>query len=190
MVAHSPKILASEEKATTTTTTTIQELIVSHLCPQVFRFIVMISDGERCLSAVHSLNGYLVLYAYLRSVDMSEIFLSLSMFKDILISVVSLTPQWGTEDAEIKVPSGENTELKRSAVKAWSRSVYNHKCYAYCQKFLPYFYPSSPFTCIFSNFSIFFPASALANTGSCVGPQNKKRSPCWMQIPVLSAHGT
>ena len=29
-------------------------------------------------------------------------------------------PQWGAADAEIKVPFGENTELKRSPLKAWS----------------------------------------------------------------------
>ena len=46
-------------------------------------------------------------------------------------------PQWGAADAEIKVPSGESTELKRSPFKAWSRSVYSHTCYAYCQGFLP-----------------------------------------------------
>ena len=28
-------------------------------------------------------------------------------------------PQWGAADAEIKVPSGENTELKRSPFQAW-----------------------------------------------------------------------
>ena len=47
------------------------------------------------------------------------------------------TPQWGAADADIKVPSGENTELKRSLVKAWSKSVYSHTCCAYCQGFLP-----------------------------------------------------
>ena len=46
-------------------------------------------------------------------------------------------PQWGAADAEIKVPSGENTELKRSPFKAWSRSVYSHTYYAYCQGFRP-----------------------------------------------------
>ena len=46
-------------------------------------------------------------------------------------------PQWGAADAEIKVLSGENTELKRYPCKAWSRSVYSHTCYAYCQGFLP-----------------------------------------------------
>ena len=30
-------------------------------------------------------------------------------------------PQWGAADAEIKVQSGENTELKRSPFKAWSK---------------------------------------------------------------------
>ena len=33
----------------------------------------------------------------------------------------SLAVQWGAADAEIKVPSDENTELKRSLFKAWSR---------------------------------------------------------------------
>ena len=45
--------------------------------------------------------------------------------------------QWGAADAEIKVPSNENTELKHSPFKAWSRSVYSHSCYACCQGFLP-----------------------------------------------------
>ena len=35
------------------------------------------------------------------------------------------------------VPSDENAELKGSPFKAWSRSVYCHTCYAYCQGFLP-----------------------------------------------------
>ena len=47
-------------------------------------------------------------------------------------------PQWGAADVEIKVPSGKNTELKHPPCKAWSRSVYSHTCYAYCQGFLPY----------------------------------------------------
>ena len=42
------------------------------------------------------------------------------------------SPQGGAADAEIKVPSGENTELKRSPITAWSRSVYSHTSYAYC----------------------------------------------------------
>ena len=38
--------------------------------------------------------------------------------------------QWGAAKAEIKVPSGENTEFKRSLFKTWSRSVYSHASYA------------------------------------------------------------
>ena len=46
-------------------------------------------------------------------------------------------PQWGAADAEIKVPSDENTETKGSPFKAWSRSAYCYACCAYCQGFLP-----------------------------------------------------
>ena len=51
------------------------------------------------------------------------------------------------------------------------------------------FYPFSPFTCIFfQNLFRVFPVLAVANTGTCVGLQNTM-SPCWMQVPVLSARG-
>ena len=46
-------------------------------------------------------------------------------------------PQWGAADAEIKVLSVGNTEFKGSPFKAWSRSVYSHACYIYCQGFPP-----------------------------------------------------
>ena len=45
---------------------------------------------------------------------------------------------WGPADVEIKALSVENTELRGSPVQAWSRSVYSHTCYAYCQGFLPF----------------------------------------------------
>ena len=51
--------------------------------------------------------------------------------------IMLISAQWGAADAEIKVPSGENTELKRSPFKAWSRPLYSHTCYTYCQGFLP-----------------------------------------------------
>ena len=78
--------------------------------------------------------------------------------------------QWGAADAEIKVPSGENTELKHSPFKARSRSVYSHACYAYCQGFLP---------CLFLHFRsiqlLFF--SKTSPDFSCVG--------CgWHMVPV------
>ena len=72
------------------------------------------------------------------------------------LSGLHVPPQWGAADAEIKVPSGENTELKRCPFKAWSRSVYSHTCYAYCRDFfLAYFYPTGSFACIFPNLSRF-----------------------------------
>ena len=98
---------------------------------------------------------------------------------------VHLAPQWGAADAEIKVPSGENTELKRSPfkIKAWSRSVYSHTCYAYCQGFLPCLF--LPFQSIHLHFfqSNFFPALEVANNGSCVGPQNKIGHPAGCRFP-------
>ena len=58
--------------------------------------------------------------------------------------------------------------------------------------FLANFYPSGPFTCIFfQNLSPVFPMSAVANTGSCVGPQNKIGHPAHryrqlMPVPLCS----
>ena len=55
----------------------------------------------------------------------------------IIQSVVLFTaPQWEAADTEIKVPSGENAELKCSPFRAWRTSVYSHTCYAYCQEFI------------------------------------------------------
>ena len=84
-------------------------------------------------------------------------------------------PQWGAADAEIKVPSGENTELKRSPFNAWSRSVYSHICYAYYQGFLPcLFLPfQSTHPHFFQNLSRFLLCWLLLTHGSCVGPQSK-----------------
>ena len=102
--------------------------------------------------------------------------------------VMSLPPQWGAADTKIKISSDENTEFKRSTFKAWSRSVYSYTCYAYCQEFFSCLF--LPFQSIhlhfFQNLSRFFPALAVANTRSCVGPQNKIghpagfRFPCWV----------
>ena len=52
--------------------------------------------------------------------------------------------------------------------------------------FLAYFYPSSPFTCIFPNLSQFFLCWLWLTHGSCVDPQNKIghtagcRFTCWV----------
>ena len=94
-------------------------------------------------------------------------------------------PQWGAADAEIKVPSGKNTELKRSPFKALRRSIHSHTCYAYCQGFLPcLFLHFRPFTCIFSKTSPdFFLCWFWLTHGSCVGPQNKIGHPAWCRFP-------
>ena len=68
---------------------------------------------------------------------------------DFLRTLNTGTPQKGAADAEIKVPSVENTELKGSLFKAWSRSVDSHACYVYCQGFAANFYRSGQFICIF-----------------------------------------
>ena len=91
-------------------------------------------------------------------------------------NTAAAAPQWGAADAEIKVPSGENTELKHSPFQAWSRSVYSHTCYAYCQGILP---------CLFLPFQFihrhFFPKPLPIF--SCVGLQNKIGHPAGCRFP-------
>ena len=50
---------------------------------------------------------------------------------------ISVPPQWGAADAEIKVSSVGNAELEGSPSKAWGRSIYSHTCNTYCPGFLP-----------------------------------------------------
>ena len=63
----------------------------------------------------------------------------------------AVAPRWGAADAEIKVPSDEDTELQGSPFKTWSRSVYiaMHASLTARDFFPANFYPSGPFTCIF-----------------------------------------
>ena len=49
--------------------------------------------------------------------------------------------------------------------------------------FLANFYPSGPFTCICTKPLPIFPAWAVANHGSCVGPQNKIVQPVGGRFP-------
>ena len=92
-----------------------------------------------------------------------------------------LSPQWGAADTEIKVSSGENTELTHSPLKTWSRSVFSHTCYAYCQGCLPcLFLPSwSIHLHFFSNLSRSFLCWLWL----------KNRPPFRIQVPILSARG-
>ena len=75
-------------------------------------------------------------------------------------------PLWGAADAEIKVPSGRNTELKRPPFKTCSRSVYSHTCYAYCQGFLLVLISTLPVhsPAFFPKPLPIFPVLAIANT--------------------------
>ena len=100
------------------------------------------------------------------------------------------SPQWGAADVEIKVPSVENTELQGSSFRAWSRSVYCHKCSVYCQGFLPCYF--LPFRSIHLHF--FQTSPDFFSPVSAVGPKNKMGQPVHryrqlMQVPVLSARG-
>ena len=94
-------------------------------------------------------------------------------------------PRRGAADAEIKVPSGENTELKRSPFRAWSRSVYSLTCEAYCQGFLPcLFLPFRSIHLHFSrNLSRFLLCWLWLTHDSCVGPQNKIGHPAGCRFP-------
>ena len=66
-----------------------------------------------------------------------------------------MTPQLGAADAEIKVPSGENTQsLNVLPLKAGvGQYIAVHATLTSRDFFLAYFYPSGPFTCIFSKTS-------------------------------------
>ena len=91
------------------------------------------------------------------------------------LNLLVTTPQWGAADAEMKVPSDENTELKLSPFKAWGRSVQSHTCYAYWKGFLPRLF--LPFRFIhphfFPNLSRFVLCWLWLTHGSCVGPPTK-----------------
>ena len=86
---------------------------------------------------------------------------------------------------KIKVPFGVNTELKRSPFKAWSRSIYSHTCYAYCQEFLPCLFLlfRSIHLHFFQNLSRLFLCWLWLTHGSCVGPQNKIGHPAGCRFP-------
>ena len=99
--------------------------------------------------------------------------------------ILCTPPQRGAEDAEIKVPSSENTALKHSSRKVWNRSVYSHTCYAYCQGFHPCLFLPFPvqYPAFFQNLSRFFLCWLWLTHGSCVGPQNRIGHPAGCRIP-------
>ena len=86
--------------------------------------------------------------------------------RSFFANTLDTPPQWGAGDAEIKVLSGENSELKRSPSKAWSRSVYSHTFHAYCQRFLPCLLYTLPVhsPAFFAKPLPSFPVMTVANT--------------------------
>ena len=68
------------------------------------------------------------------------------------------TPQWEAADAETKVPFGENTEFKVLPLKPGVGQYIAIHATLTARDFFPaYFYPSGPFTWIFSKpLPIFF----------------------------------
>ena len=113
--------------------------------------------------------------------SLSTFILSLCIQINLLIG----PPHWGAADAEIKVPSGENTELKRSPFKAWSGSVYSHACYVYCQEFLPCLFLTfqSIHLHFVQNLSRFFLCWLWLRHSSCAGPQNEIGHPARCRFP-------
>ena len=103
---------------------------------------------------------------YVTTVYSPILFLFIYIYIYILYYLSVPPPQWGAADAEIKVPFGENTELERSPRKAWSRSVFSHTCYAYCQGFLAclFLHFRSIHLHFSQNLPRFFPVLAVANT--------------------------
>ena len=117
-------------------------------------------------------------------------------FLHMLYIVLSSTRQWGIADAEIKEPSVENQELKGSPLKPGAgQNITMHDSATardFCLKLISTFPVNSP--AFFPKPLLSFPVLAVANTSSCVGPQNKighpsRYSTSLMQVLVSSAHG-
>ena len=92
-----------------------------------------------------------------------------------------MPPQWGAADAEMVRTQSLNVLPLKPGVGQY---IAIHATLTVRDLFLAYFYPSGPFTCNFSKpFPIFFPVLAVANTGSCVEPQNKIGHPAGCRFP-------
>ena len=86
-----------------------------------------------------------------------------------------MSPQLGSADAEIKVPSVVSIELKGPVV---GQCIAIHATLT-AGAFRPCLFLSfrSIHLHFFQNLSRFFPVLALANSGSCVSPQNEIGQP-------------
>ena len=119
-----------------------------------------------------------------------EFYIFIYIHEGLALQASSATCSGELQTPEIEVQSGENTELKCSPFKAWSRSVYSHTCYTHCQGFLLCLL--LPFRSIhlhfFQNLSWFFLCWQWLTHGSSVGLQNKighlawGRCLCWVPM--------
>ena len=93
----------------------------------------------KCVTSETKTHGY---FKLLLIVLLVMIFQRVPILLCYVICILFLfkNPQWAAADAEMKVPSGKNTELIHSPFQAWSRSVYSNTCYPYCQEFLSYLF--------------------------------------------------
>ena len=99
-------------------------------------------------------------------------FFLLVLFSIVLVHSPSFfLLQWGTADAEIRVPSDLTNVL---TLKVCSRSEYSCTCFSYCQEHLPCpnFYHPGAFNILFSPLSLFFNC-IIASTVSHEDLQNK-----------------
>ena len=84
------------------------------------------------------------LVGYLKTGYMRYVLFALSL------SLSRSLPQLGAAGAEIKLPSGESTELKRFPLKPGvGQYIATHAMLTARDFFFANFYPSGPFTCIF-----------------------------------------
>ena len=84
-------------------------------------------------------------------------------------------PQWGAANADSKSNLISTQSLKVLPLKTGvGQYIAMHATLIAKDLLFANFYPSRPFTCIFSKISPkLFPVLAAVNTGSCAGPQNK-----------------
>ena len=84
------------------------------------------------------------------------------------------SPQWGTADAEIKVPSVENSELPKvlPLKPGVGQNIAMHASSTAMNFFLISTFPVHS-TSFFSGLSLVFLALTVANTAPCMSPQRK-----------------
>ena len=94
-----------------------------------------------------------------------KIQLSSAIIKDPYLSFLPPPPSSGELWTQIKVTSGENTELKVLPLKPGvGQYIAIHATLTASNFFLVYFYPSGPFICIFSKTCPDFSCVGCANT--------------------------